>query len=156
MKHHIIQLSARERKTLRALTKKGRRNARELIRARILLQSDAGKTDQEIAHAVDTAVRTVERVRKHYAESGLKRALYDAPRPGAEPALNVRQEAHLVAIACSDPPAEHTHWTLELLRERLLHDKVVTAVSIGTVHARLTERGIKPWTKKNVVHSEGG
>lgn len=155
MKQHTIQLSAREQKTLRALIKRGTVNARVMKRAQVLLQSHAGKTDEAIAKDIDATIRTVERIRKRYVKKGLKTTLYDAPRPGAEPVFDEKQEARLVAIACSTPPEEATRWTIELLRDRLLKDRVVQSVSVGTIHARLTERGIKPWLKKNVVHSEG-
>jgi len=155
MKQHTIQLSARERKTLRALIKRGTVNARVMKRAQIVLQSHAGRTDAAIAEGLDSTTRTVERIRKKYVKKGLKATLIDAPRPGAKPVFNEKQEARLVAIACSTPPEEAIRWTIELLRDRLIKDGVVDTVSVGTIHARLTERGIKPWLKKNVVHSEG-
>lgn len=155
MKQHTIQLSARERKTLRALSRRGSVNARVMKRAQMLLQSHRGLTDEAIAKVVDVSVSTVERTRKTYCAEDLQAALYDASRPGAEPVFDEKREAHLVAIACSTPPEEATRWTIELLRDRLIKDGVVDTVSVGTIHARLTERGIKPWLKKNVVHSEG-
>lgn len=124
-------------------------------RAQILLQSHRGLTDEAIAKAVDVSVSTVERTRKIYCVEDLQAAIHDAPRPGAKPVFDEKKEARLVAIACSAPPEETIHWTIELLRDRLIKDGVVDTVSVGTIHARLTERGIKPWLKKNVVHSEG-
>ena len=155
MKQHTIQLSARERKTLRALTGRGRESARVIKRAQILLQSHRGLTDEVIAKTIDVSISTAERTRKTYCAEGLQAALYDAPRPGAEPVFDEKQEARLVAIACSTPPEAESRWTIELLRDRLIKDGVVDTVSVGTIHARLCERGIKPWLKKNVVHSEG-
>ena len=147
MKQHTIRLSARERKKLWALTKRGSQNARVIKRAQILLNIHAGKKDSQIAQEVEGTVRTVERVRKKYCAEGLDRALRDAPRPGATPALNEKQEPHPVALACSHPPEEHVRWTVELLKDRLITEGVVKTVSVGTIHARLTERGIKPWRK---------
>ena len=155
MKEHTIQLSARERKQLRALTRRGSENARVIKRAQVLLKSHAGKTDQKIAEEVDVTVRTVERIRKRYRSGGVDRALHDAPRPGATPVLDPKQEAYLVALACSDPPKGRKHWTLELLQKRLVRDGTVRSISYGTIYLRLRERGLKPWREKNVVHSEG-
>ena len=59
-------------------------------------------------------------LRQRFVEGGLERALKDGARPGAEPKLNERQCAHVIAIACSSAPEGHDHWTL-----RLLADKVV-------------------------------
>lgn len=152
MKQYIIELSPPERVTLASLLTKGKHRARVIMRARILLESDAGKTDGAIAAHEGTSTRTVQRIRERYHNGGLDRALYDAPRSGTPPVLDPKQEAHLVALACSDPPDGHRHWTIELLRDRLRADKIVHTISVGTIHARLTERGIKPWREKNVVH----
>lgn len=154
MKKYIIKLSSEERGQLNTITKKGRHNAQVIKRARVLFESDTGDTDAVIANQERASTRTVQRIRKRYHEGGLGRALYDAPRPGTPPVLNDRQEAHLIAIACSNPPEGHTHWTMELLRERMINNKIVDRVSVGTIHARLTEQGVKPWREKNVVSAK--
>jgi transposase len=152
MKKYIIQLSATERERLHAVTRKGKYGARVIRRARVLLGSDAGVSDATIAAVEQVASSTVQRIRERYHDSGLDRALFDAPRPGTPRALDDQQEAHLVAIACSDPPEGHTHWTIELLKERMIADGITDRVAVGTIHARLAERGLKPWREKNVVH----
>lgn len=155
MKKYIVKLSRKERTQLQTITKKGKHGSRVIKRAMTLLKSDAEKEDKEIAHHIGISIRTVQRIRKRYVDNGIEHALYDAPRPGTPPRLNEKQEAILVATACSDPPQGHTYWTIELLREKLINDNVVRSVSVGTIHARLSERGIKPWREKNVVYSEG-
>ena len=155
MKQYIIELSRSERASIQSIIKKGKHYARTIIRARVLLASDAGKTDAVIAAREGISTRTAQRIRERYHDGGLDRALYDAPRPGTPPVLDTKQEAYLVALACSDAPEGHTHWTIELLRERFRKDRKKT-VSVGTIHARLTTRGIKPWREKNVVHSTRG
>jgi transposase len=154
MKKYIIKLSNSERNQLRNMTKKGTHGARVITRAHVLLESDVGVPDATIAEAHRVAISTVGRIRERYHDGGLHRAVYDAPRPGTPRVLDDYAEAHLVAIACSDPPEGHAHWTVELLRERLISDGTVTHIGIGTIHARLTERGLKPWREKNVVHPE--
>ena len=42
-------------------------------------------------------------------------ALHDRQRPGARRKLSGKEEALLVATACSKPPAGRARWTLELL-----------------------------------------
>lgn len=95
----------------------------------------------------------MQRTRDHDRADGLTRALYDAARPGQPPKLDDNAEAHLVAIACSDPPQGSDHWTLELLRQRMIQDGKVTDISTVALWKRLKKRGIKPWREKNVVHS---
>ena len=151
---HKVDLAPKERELLRALTKKGKHHTRVIARAQILLKSDDGWIDADIAPVVGISIRTVESVRARYAEGGCDRALYDAPRPGQPPKLDDKAEAHLIALACSDAPEGRAHWTLELLRERMVTDKKVS-VSTVALWKRLTRKKIKPWREKNVVHSEG-
>ena len=152
---HIITLSSQQRKHLQDITRKGKHNVREVKRARVLLESEKGKKDSDIAKDVSVTIRTVERIRARFAEGKIDRALYDAPRPGQPPKLNEKAEAHLVAIACSDPPKGRDHWTLELLQKQMMRDGKVKKISTVALWNRLNERHIKPWREKNVVHSEG-
>lgn len=151
---HTITLSGQQQRVLRSITKKGRHSVRVVQRAKILLKSNAGWIDTRIAAWLDISPSTVERVRYRFDGGGLDRALYDAPRSGQPKKIEDADEAHLVAVACSDAPEGHTHWTLELLRAQLKKDrnKEVTTVAIWR---RLSARGIKPWGEKNVVHSTG-
>jgi len=151
-KKYIIQLSDQERIQLQHIITKGEHNARVYKRTMILLESDEGIKDEDIAAHARTAKRTVERVRKRYIEGGIERALHDAPRPGQPPKLVDKKEAHLVAIACSSPPEGRTRWTLELLQEKLLKDGAVERISTVAIWNHLNDRGIKPWREKNVVH----
>ena len=152
---HIITLSSRQRNQLQDITRKGKHNVREVKRALVLLQSDAGKKDSDIAKAVSTTVRTVERIRARFAEGDVDRALHDAPRSGQPPKLDDTAEAHLVALACSHPPEGRDHWTLAMLQKRMIRDGKVKKISTVALWNRLNERDIKPWREKNVVHSKG-
>lgn len=154
MKKYIIKLSNTERLQLKNLIKKGHHQSRVITRARILISINNGNTDSIIAKQENVTERTIRRIRQRYKEGGLDRALYDAPRSGTPPAMNEFQETYLVATACSNPPLGRNYWTMELIRKKLIKDKIIDNVSVGTVHARLTERGIKPWREKNVVYSQ--
>src|SRR5690349_15323198 len=92
-----IRLSATERTDLKAVTRRGTTSARTLTRARVLLLADRGLRDAEIADAVGLHARTVQRLRRRASEDGIDAALVDRPRPGAAPALDATQEAHLIA-----------------------------------------------------------
>jgi len=151
---HIITLSRQQKVQLQNITRKGTHNAREIKRAYVLLKSAGGMKDVNIAMDVGVSVRTVERIRARFAEGGIDRAIADAPRSGQPPALDDKAEAHLVAIACSDPPEGRDHWTLQLLQTKLIADKKVKTISTVAIWNYLQKRGIKPWREKNVVHSE--
>jgi transposase len=116
-KKYIVTLTSEEREVLLALTKRGKVAARKLTRAHILLQADAGVTDEAIAQALHAGLATVERVRKRFVEQGLEAALTERPRPGGKGKLDGRTEAFLVALACSIPPDERKCWTMQRLAD---------------------------------------
>lgn len=139
-KVYRVTLTADERAELEALIGKGTGAALRLTRARILLKADQGADgpawpDTAVAEALDVAVNTVANTRQRFVEGGLARALNRKAqdRPSRERVLDGRAEAHLIALACSDPPAGQAHWTLTLLAGRLVELRVVDAVSPSTV-----------------------
>jgi transposase len=140
-KRYRVDLDDSERATVVALTKKGQAPARQIARAHILLLADAGHPDVTIAQALSVGVSTVERTRRRFVEEGLAAALTERPRPGGTPKLDGKQEAFLVALACTHPPEGRKCWTMQLLAERLVTLGVVDAISDETVR-RALKRGI--------------
>lgn len=81
------------------MLRRGKENARVLLRARVLLKSHEGKTDAAIAEALTTTVRTVSRIRERFATGDLiepcmtrrvqERLLFSRPkqRPASSPSL---------------------------------------------------------------------
>jgi transposase len=139
-KLYRVTLTADERADLEALVRKGTGAAQRLTRARILLTADQGPggpawPDERVAEALGVAVNTVANVRQRLVEQGLPAALDRKPqcRPSKARLLDGRAEAHLVALACSGPPAGRARWTLQLLADRLVELRVVEAVSADTV-----------------------
>ena len=114
-----VELSQAERGELTAMLSKGKRAARKLKRAQILLAADAGRSDEEIARAVAVGGSTVYRTKRRFVEGNLERALSEDPRLGAERKLSGKEEALLVATACANPPKGRAHWTLELLADAI-------------------------------------
>src|SRR6058998_3672831 len=103
-KRYIVDLTEEERRQLYVLGKKGKVVARKLRRAQLLLLAADGYTDAEIATALHIGVSTVERIRQRFVEGGLEWALTERPRPGGRPKLQGKDEAFLIALACSTPP----------------------------------------------------
>jgi transposase len=79
----------------------------------------------------------VERTRKRFVEGNLARALNEDPRPGREPKLNDKQEAFLIATACSTAPQGQKHWTMQLLADTLVRLGQVESISDETVRRTL-------------------
>jgi putative transposase len=136
-KKYLVTLTGEEREVLLALTKRGKVAARKLMRAHILLQAEAGATDEAIARALHAGMATVERVRKRFVEQGLEAALTERPRPGGRRRLDGRTEAFLVALACSTPPDERKCWTMQLLADKLVDLTDIDKVSADTVRRAL-------------------
>ena len=142
-----VELSQAERGELTAMLSKGKRAARKLKRAQILLAADAGCSDEEIARTVAVGGSTVYRTKRRFVEGNLERALSEDPRPGAERKLTGKEEALLVATACANPPEGRARWTLELLADAMVKLTGHESLSGETVRRRLAENGLKPWRK---------
>ena len=124
-KKYHVNISDEERDTLLDITGKGEIKVRKYKRAMILLKADEGLTDAQITAAIDTSRPTVERIRKRFVEGGLEKALNEDPRPGQRRKLNGREEAILIATACSEAPEGYDHWTMRLLAGKLVELGVV-------------------------------
>jgi transposase len=142
-----VELSQAERGELTAMLSGGKRAARKLKRAQILLAADAGSSDEEIARAVAVGGSTVYRTKRRFVEGNLEAALSEEPRPGASRKLTGKEEALLIATACSSPPAGRARWTLELLADAMVKLTAHESLSGETVRRRLAENGLKPWRR---------
>ena len=128
-----VELTQSERSALIETSGRGKPLARTVKRALALLKADEGVSDREAAAAVSISAATVARVRKRFVEEGLEAAINDRPRPGRGRKLNGRQEAHLVAITCSNAPEGHAHWTLQLLADQVVAMEFAGSISLETV-----------------------
>jgi len=142
-----VELSQTERAELTALLSGGKHAARKLKRAQILLAADAGARDDDIATSVGVGGSTVYRTKRRFVLGNLQAALSEEPRPGAGRKLSGKEEALLVATACSSPPKGRARWTLELLAGELVRLTEHDNISRETVRRRLAENDLKPWRK---------
>ena len=128
-----VELTQSERSALIETSGRGKPLARTVKRALALLKADEGLSDREAAEAVSLSAATVARVRRRFVEEGVEAAINDRPRPGRGRKLNGRQEAHLVAITCSNAPEGHAHWTLQLLADQVVAMEFAGSISLETV-----------------------
>lgn len=119
------------------MLRQGKPKAREATRARILLKANEGYKDEEIALALDVSTATVSRTRQRYVEAGLEAAVKDKPLPGRPNKFDGRQQAHLVAVACTPAPEGHEHWTVRLLADKAIELGFVERVSPETIRQLL-------------------
>jgi|tagenome__1003787_1003787.scaffolds.fasta_scaffold18513651_1 transposase len=138
-KRYVVDLTPEERSQLEALIQKGKASARSIRRAHTLLLAADGLADHAIAQALHIGHATIERTRQRFVFEGLAAALTEKPRPGGERKLDGKQEAFLVALACSAPPQGRAKWSMQLLADRMVSLGMVETLSDETVRRRLKE-----------------
>ncbi len=147
-KKYSVILNEAERAELQRLIAAGTAPARQLAHARILLKADqcpAGSAwvDHAIADALEISQPTVSRIRKQYVEQGLAAALNRRmPRRPYTRKLDGAQEAHLIALACSTPPAGQARWSLRLLATKLVELDIAEDISYQTVRRVLKKTNL--------------
>ena len=147
---YVVVLTEAQRARLQQLIAAGTAPARKLAHARVLLKADKGPggpgwVDAAIAAAVEISQPTVSRIRQQFVEAGLEAALNRrAPRRVYARKLDGEQEARLVALTCSTPPAGQARWTVRLLAAKLVELEVVETVSHQTVHRMLKKTNSSP------------
>jgi transposase len=129
----FVRLTPEQRNDLVDRLERVPMNGRQRRHFQILLLCDEGQTDERVAAATGASPSTVERIRKRFAREGLEAALRDKPRSGAPAKLDGKQEAMIVALACSDAPEGQAHWTARLLAHRVVELEVVESISESTV-----------------------
>ena len=143
-----ITLTVEERDELRRFVQAGKGAFRRLKRAQILLASEAGSLDKTIAENISVSTSTVFRTKRRFVEEGLDASLSELPRPGADRLLAEKEEALLIATACSAPPSGRSRWTLDLLAGAMVRLTRHDSISSETIRRRLAENQLKPWLKK--------
>lgn len=145
---YIVELMEEERESLLELTRGGKPGARKMKRAQILMMADEGATAEAISEALKCGTSTIFRTRRRFVEGGLGHALSEAPRRGGSRKLTGREEALLVATACSKPPEGRARWTLDLLAGAMVRLTEHDTISRDTIGRRLKENELKPWQKR--------
>lgn len=143
-----VELTEEERTELKGLMAGGEQAVRKVKRAQILLASDVGQSEEAIARTLGVGISTVYRTRRRFVEGNLEEALSEEPRTGAARKLSGKEEALLVATACSKAPAGCARWTLKLLAGRMLELTEHSGLSAETIRRRLHDNELKPWQRK--------
>jgi transposase len=144
-KKYLVELSEQQREYLHKLISSGSAPARKLHRARILLKADIGKhaepqalSDRQIARMIESSIATVQRARERFYEGGLEAALERSkPDRVYKRSLEGRAEAHLIALACSEPPQGRDRWSFRLLADKAVEFGFVESISHETVRKTL-------------------
>jgi transposase len=103
----------------------------------MLLLADQDQTDEQIVQATGASPSTVERVRQRLAREGVEPAVTEKPRCGAPPKLDGKQEALIVALACSDAPEGHAQGSARLLANRAMAMEIVESIAASSLRRLL-------------------
>ena len=151
-KQYLVKLKQEERQRLKEVVTKGKSPAYQIRHANILLLSDVEASnwaDETIAKALSVNINTVGRIRRLFAQQGLKVALERKKQdyPSHSPKFDGAAEARLIALSCSQPPEGRSRWTLKLLADKAVELEIVDSVVPETVRQTLK--------KTNLSHISG-
>jgi acetolactate synthase regulatory subunit len=138
---YLVVLSEEQRQQLEKITSSGKVRARQMKRAQILLKSDRNVNwfYEQITEAFDVSAVTIAKIRKTFVEQGLEAVLQRKKADREyESILDGEGEAHLIALACSEPPTGRAHWSLRLLQDRFVKLGHVDNISYETIRRVLT------------------
>lgn len=137
-----IELTKKEKKFLKVITKTGKRNAREFERAYVLLALDKGKSHDEIEDFLDVSRITTWRIKKKYNQFGAEEAIKEDERSGQPPKYSEKEKAEIVAVACTKAPEGRARWTLSLLQKNLKHKKGLKTINRETIRLTLKKTNV--------------
>ena len=143
-KRRAVTLTKAERGELERFVAQGKRSARAITRARILLLSDEGWRERELTELLGVSRGTVYNVRKRYqqkAHAHILDLLQEGPRSGRPIKLDSGVEAKVTMIACSEPPAGRARWTLQLIADKLVKLEALDSISHESVRRLLKKTG---------------
>lgn len=144
---YLVVLREEQRQHLEKITSSGNVSARQMKRAQILLKSDAQTnwSYERIMEAFDVSAVTIAAVRRAFVEQGLEIALQrKKPDREYEHILDGEGEAHLIALACSEPPTGRKYWSLRLLQDRFVKQGHVDNISYETIRRVLKKTNSNP------------
>jgi transposase len=148
-KKYMVDLSEFDKEMLEGLINAGKQRVRKVAHAHVLLKASEGWVDQQISQALRISVPTIERIRQRFVEEGIEKAL--TPRQTRRKYLHLldgSQEAHLIALACGQPPTGHRRWSLRLLASQMVKLEYAEEICHETVRQVMAENELKPWLKE--------
>jgi hypothetical protein len=133
---YVVTLMESEHNELQEIISKNKASRHTIVNAFILLKADkaCGWSNQDIAQAYHVSTKKVEQTKKRFVEEGYEAALYRKSVTNIHRRkMTGEEEAHLLALCCSEAPEGHTTWTLRLLAETMVACDIVESLSHETV-----------------------
>jgi predicted hydrolase (HD superfamily) len=151
---YVVDLTDTERTALREILSKNKARRSTIVNAYILLKADrtCGWTNANIALAYEVSTKKIEQLKKRFVAEGVEAALYRKPVTKAHRRkITGDEEAHLIALYCSQAPEEHERWTLRMLADKMVELDIMDAVSHETIRRTLKKMNLNLGKRKNGV-----
>jgi transposase len=148
MIRYTIKLTKSEVEELMIIINKGSHTSQTFRVAYILLNCDEGKysekvTNEQISKVLKIGMRTIDRVKKKFAEEGLEAVLERRPTARIyEKKMDGETEAKLITLCCSEPPKGFAKWSLRLLADKMVELKYVESITHVTVRSVLKKTNL--------------
>lgn len=145
-KFYKVTLTKLEQEQLIEIIKKGKHTSQTYRNAYILLNTDEGEfsdkvTNAEISKVLKVGMRTIDRVKKQFIKEGFEACLSRRQTTRIyERKMDGEVEAHLISIACSEPPEGFAKWSLRMLADRMVELNYIENISHETVRGVLKKR----------------
>lgn len=146
-----IALSEKDKIYLQKYVRTGKRSARSIKRAQVLLFLHESLPAEQVVERVGISLATLYNIKHRYLREGLALALQDKPKSGAPAQITSRQEAQLTALACSEAPAGYSQWSLRLLSDKMVELGYVEHISHEQVRKMLKKASLNLGSKSNGV-----
>lgn len=151
-----VTLTTEERELLHDISHNGKRSAKTVLNALILLAIDKGeyqkniaKSDEAVAQILSVTARTIYNTKQRFVEEGLEAALERKPSPPRRIRYDGDTQAHLTALACSKAPDGHASWSLRLLADKMIELEYAENISHETVRRLLKKANLSLGKRKN-------
>ncbi len=148
MIRYTIKLTKSEVEELMIIINKGSHTSQTFRVAYILLNCDEGKysekvSNEQISKVLKVGMRTIDRVKKKFAEEGLEAVLERRPTARVyEKKMDGDTEAKLITLCCSEPPKGFAKWSLRLLADKMVELKYVESITHVTVRSVLKKTNL--------------
>ena len=137
---YVVELNDVQRNILTKLVCEEKESDRTVMRARILLMSDASQPEKlsirELAERLGTTETTIKTVRTEFSAEGFETALYRRERPRK---ITPEMEQAIIDLAESKPPEGHKKWSSRLICEEAERRGIVDHIVSSTVCKILRE-----------------
>lgn len=137
-----IKLLTKDKSYLKDFVKTGKRSSKEIEHAYILLALDKKKPVIEIMNFYEVSRTTIWLIKNKYIKNGLDSALKDAPRSGQPTKYKEKEEAEIVALACTQVPPGRARWTLRLMEQELQKINGLGTINRETIRLTLKKRSV--------------